>query len=284
MNDAIVKFLFIVGNKRSGTSQLVRILNKHPGIFVSHESDIVWILHQFHSGQSLHAHHPWDSSRGMNLTLDTCGHLLRPELNPAENFKRVQLCVMKNGNPWMPPSEKKDIKWLGDKKPFQHADPRLWPFIRDHFPGAHFLHIVRHPFAVAESSNKFNQTPDGDFWEGLSLEEKVEKWTFHEQQVEWLRRQKDVSLHTLRYEDFCRHTSRELSKIFRFLKLPVPSNMLEQASDETMPPVRNYPRINCSHQTRQLARQYGYNVNHCKSTILAWLERKYCRLLKALRN
>ena len=40
--------LFIIGNKRSGTSQLVRILNLHPEIFIAHESDIIWILHQFY--------------------------------------------------------------------------------------------------------------------------------------------------------------------------------------------------------------------------------------------
>jgi len=32
--------LFLVGNKRSGTSQLVRLLNLHPKIFVAHESDV----------------------------------------------------------------------------------------------------------------------------------------------------------------------------------------------------------------------------------------------------
>jgi hypothetical protein len=45
--------LFIVGNKRSETSQLVRILNLHPQVFEYHESDISWILYQFYIGCSV---------------------------------------------------------------------------------------------------------------------------------------------------------------------------------------------------------------------------------------
>ena len=41
--------LFIIGNKRWGTSQLVRMLNLHPLMFVSDESDISWILYQFYN-------------------------------------------------------------------------------------------------------------------------------------------------------------------------------------------------------------------------------------------
>ena len=36
-----MKTVFVVGNKRSGTSLLVRLLNAHPGVYVSHESDIL---------------------------------------------------------------------------------------------------------------------------------------------------------------------------------------------------------------------------------------------------
>lgn len=93
-------------------------------------------------------------------------------------------------------------------------------FILDHFPDAYFLHIVRHPFAVAMSSVRFNKTRDGDFWLGLSLQEKVERWTFHEQQFLLpLSESLPGRVHSLRYEDLCQQTATELSRVFEFLEL-----------------------------------------------------------------
>jgi hypothetical protein len=40
--------LFIIGSKRSGTSLLVSLLNQHPRVLVTHESDLVWILYQIY--------------------------------------------------------------------------------------------------------------------------------------------------------------------------------------------------------------------------------------------
>ena len=40
------KPLFIIGNKRSGTTLVTDLLNSHPNVFVSHEADIAWILFQ----------------------------------------------------------------------------------------------------------------------------------------------------------------------------------------------------------------------------------------------
>src|SRR5580698_3592706 len=151
----MIRPLFLVGNKRSGTSQLVRVLNLHPQVFVSHESDVAWILYQFHADKTLRGH-PWDSQRGMQVTLKNAGHLLRREASLRENFLAMQMAAMETGNPWQAPQRKTDLRWIGDKKPMQHTDPELLKFILQHFPDAHFLHIVRHPFEVVASSDRFN--------------------------------------------------------------------------------------------------------------------------------
>jgi LPS sulfotransferase NodH len=36
------KPLFIMGNKRSGSTLMTDLLNSHTNVFVSHESDIAW--------------------------------------------------------------------------------------------------------------------------------------------------------------------------------------------------------------------------------------------------
>jgi hypothetical protein len=107
----MIRPLFLVGNKRSGTTQLVGVLNLHPQIFVSHESDVAWILYQFHTEQTFRGH-PWDSQRGMWVTLKNAGHLLRSEASPRENFIAVQMAAMEAGNPWQGRQRKTDLQWI----------------------------------------------------------------------------------------------------------------------------------------------------------------------------
>ena len=275
--------LFIIGNKRSGTSQLVRVLNLHPQIFVSHESDIAWILFQFHGGQPFRAH-PWDSDRGMKLTLKSAGHLLRREASPMGNFNAVQMSVMEKGNPWLPGQKKSGLKWIGDKKPMQHTDPELLKFLLEHFPRAHFLHIVRHPFEVVASSGRFNRTADGDFWLGLSPEEKMERWTFHEQQVLQLRQTLPGRVHSLRYEDFCRETEKELSGVFRFLQLEPDPHALREAARQTVLPVRAVPPVRCSAETIRVAAVYGYDVERRTGRLRTLAQNIFRRAAKKLKH
>src|ERR1700752_2035293 len=252
--------LFIVGNKRSGTSHFVRLLNLHPQVFVSHESDMVWALYQFAHDQPFETH-PWDSDRGLRHTVESCADLFRRDRSPRENFLAIQQRLMLAGTPFLPPQTKGELLWIGDKKPFQHADSQLVAFILEHLPDAHFLHIVRHPFSVALSSDRFNERRGGDFWLGLTLEEKVEQWAFHEQQVLSLRNKLPDRVHSLRYEDLCERTREELSRVFAFLHLSAASDMLEEAVRQTRPPVTHHaPGIECSAEATRIAGGYDYHL------------------------
>jgi len=255
----MIRPLFIIGNKRSGTSHLVRLLNLHPHVFVSHESDIAWILYQFHRNRPFRAH-AWDSEKGMRFTLESAGHLLQRNRAPSENFMAVQRHLMEKGTPWLGPLKKPDLLWIGDKKPFQHTDPRILSFILNQLPDAHFLHIVRHPFDVVASSDRFNRTRDGDFWLEFSPREKMERWAFHEKRVQTLRQTLKDRVHSLRYEDLCRRTRHELSAVFKFLGVaPIPQ-ALEEASRQTIPAVHPTRVIQCSAEAARIARLHGYDV------------------------
>ena len=274
--------LFLIGNKRSGTSQLVRALNMHPRVFVSHESDISWVLYQFHSDQPFRGH-SWDSDKGMRATLETSGHLLRREMSPMENFLAVQMSVMENGSPWLHALKKTGLEWVGDKKPMQHTDPVVLRFLLQHFPGAHFLHIIRHPFEVVASSDRFNQTADGDFWLGLSSQEKLERWTFHEQKVLQLRQTLPGRVHSLRYEDFCHRTEKELSGVFAFLRLKPDFHSLREAARQTHSLARAIPAMPCSPETRRIAAMYGYDLRRV-SRLRALAQNVCSRAAKGLRT
>ena len=279
----MIRPLFFIGNKRSGTSQLLRVLNLHPQVFVSHESDIAWILYQFHHDQPFRAH-AWDSDRGMRLTLETAGHLLRREASPRENFVTVQTAVMEQGNPWLPARQKTGLQWIGDKKPMQHTDPELLKFLSEHFPEARFLHIVRHPFEVVASSDRFNQTADGDFWLGLSPEEKVERWAFHEQQVLHLRQTLPGRVHSLRYEDFSRQTEKEMSRVFDFLQLEPNPHALREAARQTRPLARTVPAIRCSAETVRIATVHGYDLQRPTGRLRVLAQNIYWQTAKKLKK
>jgi hypothetical protein len=266
----MTRAVFITGNKRSGTSQLVRLLNLHPRIFIAHESDAIWILYQFYQNKPF-ASHRWDSPRGMDITVRQCGHVLTKANSPQENFFALQHCMMTKGNPWLPPMAKKDLLWIGDKKPFQQTDPELLAFTLEIFPDARFIHMVRHPFAVADSSDRFNKTIDGDFWIDRTPEEKVGQWTFHEKAVSELKRSQKAKVIDVRYEDLCKEPARELIRIFTFLDLDIDKDLLKRAQRDTQFVVKNVPTIPCSKETGSMMEQYGYKPEGIKKNRLELL-------------
>jgi len=224
--------LFFLGNKRSGTSHLVRLLNLHPRIFVTHEADIVWILYQFWSGKTPQAY-PWDGGRGMEVTLDVCKDVF--EMN-AKNivegrgipdvFFQVARVIMKNGSKYQKPYDKPDLAWIGDKKPVQQADPQVRQFIYSYFPEARFIHIIRHPQAVVGSMVEAGKEwARVDYWKSSPMEI-LRRWAIHE---EWVLTAKSEGypIYSIRFEDLCDKPAEILDSIFGFLD----QNMFSEIAD-----------------------------------------------------
>jgi len=71
------KPLFVIGSKRSGSTLMANLLNAHPRVFVSHESDILWILYQARNGPpARYVRHPLDSELMMRSTVRGCRRIL----------------------------------------------------------------------------------------------------------------------------------------------------------------------------------------------------------------
>jgi hypothetical protein len=253
-----VRPLLVVGNKRSGTSLLTRLLNAHPQVFITHESDAVWLLYQQRQRQAFRAH-PSDSDVGMRTTLQCCHLLPDAGVDPWIAFQHITEVMMTKGTPWMAPTRKRDLRWIGDKKPFQHTDPPLLEFIEQHFPEPHFVHLVRHPFAVVDSSDRFNRTPQGDFWVGLSAETKLARWTEHEQAVLDLKARLPHRVYSLRYEDLCTSPLSSLRPLFAFLGLEAPTTRFESIH----PPLQASQTISTPPRTAAIAALYGYRLSSC---------------------
>jgi hypothetical protein len=258
--------LFVIGSKRSGSTLMANLLNAHPRVFVSHESDILWILYQARQGQpARYVRHPLDSELMMSATVRACRRILdstlgRPPTREqvVQAFHRVQdrlmyeyfhpplaqrvkRAVLRAGkdrsarNLWRAFREqtrlprKRELAWTGDKKHAQYLDPELQPFIRAHFPDARYVHVVRDPRGAVASVMEAARRWDvmPDYFRG-TVEQVLERWAIHE---EWVLRMKETdadAIFTVRLEDLWREPRAVADRLMDFLDLDTPDELANQ--------------------------------------------------------
>ncbi|RKZ50454.1 MAG: hypothetical protein DRR00_15160 [Candidatus Parabeggiatoa sp. nov. 3] len=261
----MTKAVFIVGNKRSGSTHLMRLLSLHPNVFVSNESDILWILYRFHNNLEI-VPYPYDVPTGMNRTLDKYRDLLSKEKTPLENFVTIQRAIMEDGIDYVKPQHKENLLWIGDQKPFQQIDPEIVPFSKEHFPGFKFIHLIRHPFPVIRSAKVI--PVDDLLWKNMSEAEILEEWTRHEGWVQLEKDKNEAPMLDVKYENIIGHTQREMARMFEFLGVTYDQAILEEARKITRSTIKVHPRISCPSETESIMSQYGYK------TRLFWLEKQ----------
>ncbi len=249
----MIKAVFIVGNKRSGSTQLMHLLNLHPNIFISNESDIIWILYRFHQGLDI-IPYQWDTPLGMNATLEKYRDLLSKDKTPMENFITLQTTLMREGSKKLVPMDKEHLLWIGDQKPFQQIDPEILPFIKTHFPNSRFIHLIRHPFPTVQSSKVFI----GDLWKGMTEAEILHRWTMHETWVEQEKQKQEVPMLDIKYEDIVEHTQASLAKMFDFLEVPYNKSLLQEGRQLTRRLLKYHPPLPCPPETQAIMQKYGY--------------------------
>jgi LPS sulfotransferase NodH len=259
------KPLFVIGSKRSGSTLMTNLLNAHPRVFVSHESDILWILYQARNGRpERYVRHPLDSELMMSSTVRGCRRILdalgdsptREQVVEAfhrvqerlmdEYFhpplkQRIKRAVLKAGKDRSPRNlwrafrqqtelpRKRDVAWTGDKKHAQYLDPDLQPFIRAHFPDARYVHVVRDPrgavASVMEAARKWDVMPD--YFRG-TVEQVLERWAINE---EWVLRMKETdadAIFTVRLEDLWREPHAIADRLLDFLELDPTDDFVTQ--------------------------------------------------------
>ena len=267
--------LFVIGNKRSGSSLLVRLLNLHPRILVTHEADIAWILYQLvkKSGTPLRPH-PLDEAKGMDASLahheEVLAALLRSQpVHRAEVRRAFDLFYdrvnrLGRGN-WDPAAQKDDLAWIGDKKPVQHADPAIFSFLETSFPDARYLHVVRDPrYVVAsmrEAARTWNDRSVPPHWRG-STRSIFRRWLQNEERVQAARTSAGARLKTVPLEALAADPVDRMSEVFAFLDLPLPTELgrtIEQSVWST-PNGRHEPADlgPISKSEQRLIESYGY--------------------------
>jgi hypothetical protein len=264
--------LFIVGNKRSGSTLLVNMLNEHPMVCVTHESDIIWALFQAKdSFPEEFRCFEYDAPRGLNALMRAYGEEIRNRLRafPPSNgdlratFFEIQRKVIEAGTEMhLPLKSAQGVQWIGDKKPVQHAFPAIRSFIDDVFPDAHYVHIVRRPEAVVASqlaaASTWPVVPE--FWKEKP-DDLLDHWCTIE---EWALELKAVHLsrvHTVRLEDLSVHPRKEMSDLFEFLDVNSSDELLERLSKFVYADVNSKyseMRLPASSRANRLMKLYRY--------------------------
>jgi hypothetical protein len=273
------KPLFIIGSKRSGSSFLVDVLNQHPQVFITHESDVIWILYQIYRDIPDRFHtYPLDEGKGMWATLDECSEILGSipsntsgERTIFQTFYRMLAHINEHGRGkrdhprmWDYPQKKKNLAWLGDKKPVQYSDPEIQSFLNDVFPEAHYIHLIRNPtFVVAsmmEAAETWNDPAVPGYWKE-SAQQLLERWATHEEWVLQVKSRLPNKIHTLRLEDLSEDPVHITSETFKFLDLELSSEIEELVTNWVWksPNERHQSfDLTISPRAHQIMRSYGY--------------------------
>lgn len=249
--------LFIMGNKRSGTTLITDLLNSHSDVFVSHEADIAWILFQARNGRPAHYEtHPLDSRLMLDSTLKSCRRILKQTLSNeprhdeiVEAFYRCQTRLM---HEYLRPSikqrlkrvakivgkrptlarvlralkqnpellHKNDLAWIGDKKHAQHLDPTVRQFLQEQFPEARYIHVIRHPRSVVASTVEAARTwsQTPEYFKGITAQI-LEQWAIHEEWVLQAKQREDSAILTVKLEDLWSNPIEIMTDVLDFLAL-----------------------------------------------------------------
>jgi len=243
--------LFMIGNKRCGTSQFVHLLNLHPEILITNESDALWLVFGFHTMDEP-TPHEWDKPTEFLETQKQFGSLLRADAAPLDNFVAVQDAIRRSAAGGAPPvglskmdlpriAAKTGVRYCGDKKPNQNCDPRLLPFLRKYFGMGKYLHLVRHPAVVVESSKTF-MGDGGALWGRKSEAEILREFVAFENHVEDMRAA-GLDILDVRFEDVTEETAAALRRAFDWLGLEAGDALLREARASTRRTLKRVPPL-----------------------------------------
>lgn len=230
--------LFFIGNKRSGTTILAEKINLHPDIYITHETDIIWILYQLYNGIDFE-YYAMDEPHSTIVTREKCEHILNQfsQMPPMECYQKCQQYLMENGTEWRAPVNKK-VLVIGDKKPNQHSEPQVNDWLVKNFPQTKYVHIIRHPFDFLHSVPRLPAQFDlGARYGSPKCADPVkilEAWAYFEDLALEEKKKKRFAIHTLKFEDFCKNPAKSLSDIWTFIDVDIPSDLQNRINENDM--------------------------------------------------
>lgn len=214
---AIEKILFISGVARSGTSELVSVLNEHPNFLIGSER-YFYVIER----RELETYH-FEMERFLNILPEDCH-------NDSRLLKEGQFLIKKGILTGKINVE--DIKVIGDKYPnlYEHFD---WIFER--FPNAVHIYIVRNPFSVAQSFQRRFENINDEWDENFVSA--VHRWNISVERALFFFEKFKEKFIFLLYEQFFSNVE-NMNKLFKILGYSTINN------DKLQPYVDRFYKLN----------------------------------------
>jgi hypothetical protein len=222
--------LFVIGNKRSGTSHFVEIISRHRRVFVAPEADLIWSLSCHEAGRPI-TRYPDDGDRALKQTLASFESVITSAgKTPEEKFRLVLLEMAERAG-----KQPDQLAWIGDKKPVQQADPSVFEFTLKHWPKARYIHLVRHPQSVINSmiSVASRRRSIEKAWKH-GPEELMNLWTRNERWVLDHKLSGRAPILTVQFHELTEQPASAWNKIADFLELEA-DELLPAAAERTRP-------------------------------------------------
>lgn len=242
----MIKFLFVTGSHKSGTSWLAHMINAHPKIALPDQE--LWLLgHENGLSECI------DRAIGEWFKLPTVQNQFRTEKDVEDASRKIRRAALR-GAIDASVSGLNDINVIGDKTPSFYA--KNYKRLANTFPDAHYVHIVRDPRDVVVSHHfhayrlnewNFFGDPDrardvskridnkehvgADLLDETAVRRLVREWkTIQESGLE-ARSTFSPRYQLLRYEDLLVDTTDKVAEIFSMVGEPLPRGDVAQITD-----------------------------------------------------
>jgi len=204
---------FVIGCGRSGTTLLRTMLDHHPLVAIPVES--LFLIDYLRSAERVpldllkrlalneHEFKEW----GVTLTLDD----LRDAANVPDLINRLHLAYLK----------KEGKRYWGQKTP---RFIRYGDLLKDAYPGAKFVHVLRDPRAVVSSLVRSNVHQSNPYYG-------AQRWLKDVQAGRALKAAHPDAVLEITYEDLVRDPEKTLRAVCTFLDLPYDDAMLRYYQD-----------------------------------------------------
>lgn len=248
---------FFVGNRRSGTTMLVKAINLHEDVFCAYERDLLWMLYLLSRDGGLSDTYTGHPVGGRLHRWETLGwYGLDFLIAQKEGVTTAKLRSMFFDIAWRYGQEhwgrKKKPVWIGEKNPEETC--LLRGFAEQVFPDAKYIHLVRHPAACVGSKVAFAKNARFAIpaWQ-KPADELLDDWMLHERRVLEMSDEHKPIL-TIRYEDLCQDPNKEMGRLSEFLGVkPWPDlrNVIGRSANSKY-------RLSVPHRVSDVMKAYGY--------------------------
>jgi hypothetical protein len=240
--------VFIIGNPRSGTSLFVRCFGQHPSLAEWSEAGEVWDEEYYDAEQD---------------------HELSATDLTTHDRERIRNTFL-------------TYTALSTSERFVNKHPRnslRIDFIREIFPDARFIHMVRHPVGAVDSMVRRSQEdgrrdrPFGGFvrppgWQNDVEKDPITKFSLCWKQVnEHVARERGENCLTVKYEDFCESPLEVIREQHRAVGLDPacapdqPTESVENQNQKSLNNLSEAERERLWEITGEVAEEFGYSRN-----------------------